>query len=249
MQARTISHRSSCPAGVVSTALLGAVLLCAVAAGCGGDAGQAGRGESAGVGPDTLVGTVTGGEDVASTPTAESTALPLDSASLAAIRRFRALVPADQLVRRGACPFECCTYREWTAEGEIPVLAEERGAGRPLFTLSPGQRFHADSGNVWITSLLLVAVHDPVGDPPYWSFERGDTLVVLDHIGEGHFNVWHDGRVLDVEGFWAPWRQGGARTIGEHGSEWWVHVALPDGRTGWFEASPSVQFAGADACG
>jgi hypothetical protein len=73
---------------------------------------------------------------------------------------------------------------------------------------------------------------------------------VLDHIGDGHFNVWHAGRVLEVEGFWEPWRpQPAARTLGEHRSEWWVHVTLPDGRGGWFEASPAVRFSGADACG
>jgi hypothetical protein len=199
---------------------------------------------------DTLAAPDSGaaGGDVASTDSAAGGA-PVDSAAAAVLARFRARLPDSVLVRRGACPFECCTYREWVAEGPIAVVGGERDRGRPRFTIAAGERFRADSGNVWITGLLLVAVQQPVADAPYWSFVAGDTLVVLDHLGEGHFNVWHAGRVQDVEGFWEPWRDGpGAGTLGAQRSEWWVHVTLPDGRAGWFEAAPEVRFAGADAC-
>lgn len=170
--------------------------------------------------------------------------------TVAVLRRFRALMPDSVLVRRGACPFECCTYREWTAESALPVVAGERARGPAAFTIAPGQRFRADSGNVWITGLMLVAVTKRVGDPPYWSFEPGDTLVVLEPVGEGYFGVWHAGRVREVEGFWEPGHKPpAARTLGGYRTEWWVHVTLPDGRTGWFEATREARFGGADACG
>jgi len=229
-----------------------AALLAAAAAGCGPDRG----GQAPPAGDTTAAGgrrsagdSGAGGQDVAAAPRPGGN-VAADPAITAAIERFRARVPEQALVRRHACPFECCTYRQWTAEGPIPVVAGERSVGPPLFTVPQGQRFQADSGNVWVTGLMLVAVRDSVGDPPYWSFAPGDTLVVLDAVGEGYFNVWHAGQVREVAGFWEPWRKPPvAGTLGEQRTEWWVHVTLPDGRAGWFEASPEVRFSGADACG
>lgn len=166
------------------------------------------------------------------------------------IANFRQRIPEDLLVRRGACPFECCVYRDWNATGAIPVVAEERGTAPPVFTINAGETFRADSGNVHVTSIALVPVTDSVGDPPYWSFGPGDTVVVLDYIGEGFYNVWHDGNVVEVPTFWtdgpiAP----GDGSIGKHATEWWVHITMADGRTGWIRADTAPQITGADACG
>jgi len=188
-------------------------------------------------------------------PSADSSSAPApdtgwagDTSTAAVIASYERLVPRDVRRRQGACPFECCTYRQWTAEGPIPVVARERATGAAAFTMPAGQQFQADSGNVWVTGLQLVAVVDSVADRPYWAFGPGDTLVVLDHLGEGHFNVWHDGEVRDVAGFWMFGPET-ARVLGRPRSEWWVHVTLPDGRTGWFEAADSLRIVGADACG
>jgi hypothetical protein len=152
-------------------------------------------------------------------------------------------------VRRGACPFECCIYRDWTARAEYDVYAAERGEGAPAFTIPAGTAFRADSGNVHITGVSLVAVADSVSDGDYWAFGAGDTLVVLDYIGEGHFNVWHDGEVRDVAGFWGAERMPAvAEQLGTYEAQWWVHLTLPDGRTGWFRNDPPRQIDGADRC-
>lgn len=189
-----------------------------------------------------------------STTRADSTSLAPDTAAGASngdvVASFRQRVPRDLLLRRGACPFECCIYRDWKATGEIPVVADERGAAPPVFTIGAGETFRADSGNVHVTSIALVPVADSVGDPPYWSFGPGDTVVVLDYIGEGFYNVWHDGRVVEVPTFWSDRPiTAGDGSIGEHATEWWVHITMPDGRTGWMRADTAPQITGADACG
>jgi hypothetical protein len=152
-------------------------------------------------------------------------------------------------VRRSGCPFECCSYREWRADSALAVFADERAAGPVAFTLPAGTRFRADSGNVHVTGILLIAVADSVGDPPYWSYGPGDTLVVLDPIGEGHFNVWDGRSVKDVEGFWGAERMPPvAEMLGRWETEWWVHVTVPDGRSGWARFAAATPPEGADAC-
>ncbi|MGH7577529.1 MAG: hypothetical protein ACREM1_20690 [Longimicrobiales bacterium] len=185
---------------------------------------------------------------------AESTALAPDPAADPPngdiVARFRQRIPENLLLRRGACPFECCIYRNWEATGEIPVVAQERGTAPPVFTIDAGERFRADSGNVHVTSIAVVPVTDSVGDPPYWSFGPGDTLVVLDYVGEGFYNVWHDGSVVEVPTFWSSGPiEEGEGSLGQHAAEWWVHITMSDGRTGWIRADTAPQINGADACG
>jgi hypothetical protein len=173
----------------------------------------------------------------------------LDAALLAA---WRARIPAQQLVRPGACPFECCTYGNWIAGSEIPLRASADHSAAVFASMATGQPFRADSGKVVVTSLRLIAMKDTItgylGDAVH-RFVAGDTLVLLDPIGEGHFNVWYRGRVLPAEGIWDP-PNDTLRTarIGRHAHEWWVHATLPDARRGWFLAD-SVRLRGADACG
>lgn len=163
--------------------------------------------------------------------------------------RWRTRVPDSVLIRRGGCPFECCSYREWRADAALAVVASERADGPVLFTIPAGTRFRADSGNVHITDILLIAVADSVGDPPWWSYGPGDTLVVLDHIGEGHFNVWDGRAVKDVEGFWGAERMPlVAEMLGRWETEWWVHVTMPEGRAGWVKLAATNPPQGADAC-
>lgn len=183
----------------------------------------------------------------ADAPSAPAT--PPEETADATAARWRARVPDSVLVRRGGCPFECCTYRAWRADSALAVFADERAAGPVDFTIPAGTRFRADSGNVHVTGLLLIAVADSVGDPPYWSYGPGDTLVVLDHIGEGHFNVWDGRAVKDVEGFWGAERMPlVAEMLGRWETEWWVHVTMPDGRAGWAKLAATNPPQGADAC-
>lgn len=184
------------------------------------------------------------------TSSADTAGAPSPPAAAAAdpVARFRARVPDSVFIHRGACPFECCRYGEWRTTAAVPVFRSQRLTG-VAFTMPEGQPFLADSGTVFIDDVLLIAVHDSVGDPPYWSFVPGDTLVVLDYVGEGRYRAWHEGKVLEVEGFWGAERMPlVAEMIGRWTSEWWVHVTLPDGRTGWVDASPPARFRGADAC-
>ena len=198
-------------------------------------------------GGDSVAGpAASGGDTLVSAPVVSFRPAATDPV----VARFIRDVPDSAFVRRGACPFECCIYREWTAESAIVARVQPRDSALAGFTLQRGEAFTADSGNVYVTSAQLAVVNDSVGDAHYWSFAPGDTLVVLDYTGEGHYHVWHDGKVQDTEGFWARGRLPVvADTIGTWKTEWWIHATRADGRSGWFIADNTNRFRNADACG
>ncbi len=190
-------------------------------------------------------------------------ALPLTTSLVAQEADSLVSRPVAPVIRRNVCPFECCVYREWTAIGEIPVYATENDPTVAAFTLSDGESFIAIEGNVHLDRLGLVAIHRSVTDTVYdtYHYEAGDTLVVLDYVGEGFFNAWLGGRMLEVEAFWMfedpdkhgtvddPTIDGPAWTVvAEPDPHWWVRVQTKDDRNGWIYMN-EARVTNADACG
>jgi hypothetical protein len=188
----------------------------------------------------------TGAADTASAPVEALPAHP-DSAAIA---RFRSMLPDSVLARANACPFECCVYGDWVAGTTIPMHAAARATGHPAFTLAAGDSMKADSGVVYVTSIALVVVDDTVAyGPERARLMPGDTLVLLDPIGEGYWTAWRRGEILkEVPPFFESWSPEGprGRLIGTPGREWWVR-ATARGRTGWFMPD-RYRVTGADAC-
>jgi hypothetical protein len=159
-------------------------------------------------------------------------------------------------VDRGACPFECCVYGEWAAVTAVPVYRAERDTSTVAFTLAAGERFTALTGNVHIAQPgIAVAVETVDAGEPAGSvrFEPGDTVYILNHLGEGTYNLWRNGEVIVGEGFWGvmPLSGGGplGRLLREPVSDWWVQVRDESGRGGWISMNRLGQdVTGNDAC-
>ena len=62
--------------------------------------------------------------------------------------------PPAVYVDEGACPFECCTYREWTVRKSVTVF--DRPNGRETAHLSKGERLKALTGEV-------ISIYNEVG--------------------------------------------------------------------------------------
>ncbi len=147
------------------------VMLAAVIAAC------------AGPGPGTDQAPV---DSVATSPDT----VPSDPDS-AAVARYRRMVPDTVLERRNACPFECCTYGSWVADTVIPMYSAPRSQGLPAFTLARGDSMQTEYGAVYVTSIGLVVVEDTLvlGADDATKLLPGDTLVLLDPIGEGYWTA------------------------------------------------------------
>jgi hypothetical protein len=163
--------------------------------------------------------------------------------------------PTAPLRIDGACPFECCTYGEWTTTEET-TLYEEPDSASSRWTVPAGTPLDAGSGFVILTEIGVAVAGDSVrlytedGDPRLAT--AGDTLFLLDDVGEGFRRVWHAGSVLQtdaVSGFVPEGDAPAAEVLTEPRREWWVRARAPDGRTGWLWMDRTARMEGADACG
>ncbi|HKT80896.1 MAG TPA: hypothetical protein VJP86_11795 [Vicinamibacterales bacterium] len=170
--------------------------------------------------------------------------------------------PPMPYVDRGACPFECCQYREWQATEQM--VARERyllhrpsdAYAKSVFTIRPTERVVAMSGVVITTKPGRMRVIEPITvnvystsfpfrAPEPLTLGRGDLLFKLHESGEGAFVGWYKGRVLE------------SIDVGEFGpkivletepeTEWWARVRNSRGQIGWVRAEG--HFNNQDACG
>src|SRR3954452_17771164 len=54
--------------------------------------------------------------------------------------------PPDLYISKGACPFECCVYREWTANRDLAVM--DKPDGKPIAQLRKHEHVSATTGEI-----------------------------------------------------------------------------------------------------
>ena len=144
----------------------------------------------------------------------------------------------------GACPFEGCVYREWTARAEVRVRAGRRAGAPVVFQLRAGERVTALTGVVVTVRAGQVRFDAPQrlatsGGPIDVSPQQ--TLYLLTYQGEGFIKVWFDGKVyedVDATGFLGDACEGAnhrcsGRVVVPSRTEWWVQIRNKAGQVGW----------------
>ncbi len=142
-----------------------------------------------------------------------------------------------------ACPGEGCAYGEWLACDSIPIYQSAGLPIHPLEWLVRDQTFVVDSGKVIVRrpGAVLISQRTPQHSLGYAKtvFEAGDTLFVLNYLGEGFFDAIYRGNIVETEVFW-PWQYWfpsedyiyGGEVLQEAETEFWVFVRADD-QTGW----------------
>lgn len=158
--------------------------------------------------------------------------------------------PPANMENWGVCPFECCTYREWTAEDEIPVHQGRNEKSAITFRLRRNEHVVALTGVVVTERAGAVRIDRPVqdgylegSDKPQLSLKPGDTIYLLSPLGEGAFLFWYHGKVYRSSTDLASMPGIGAA---EARMVWWKQVKNKAGKKGW---TLSDKFSNADACG
>jgi hypothetical protein len=140
--------------------------------------------------------------------------------------------PASPYVDVGACPFECCIYRNWHAERTVTLF--DRPDGIKIAVLDKGEWIQALSGETHSIPLKIV-VHREV---PEASIHPGDVFYLLHYEGEFYWKIWYHGKTFDAE-------SGDSRLPK---TTWWAKVKRQNGTIGWVRAGEGA-FSNQDQCG
>ncbi len=155
--------------------------------------------------------------------------------------------PPERYVAKGACPFECCQYRQWTVENDT-VLYAAPGSKKVVGKARKGTRVRGLTGELHLTPEPAVMIVDH--EVPK------DTIVfLLDNLGEGSGNVYIDGKIVVSElgtgivqyCFDHCWGETLLPPGNGKPTVWWVKVKLPNGVIGWTDQPDN--FGNKDACG
>ena len=160
--------------------------------------------------------------------------------------------PETPYIQYNVCPFECCQFGTWTARSLLKAHKREDDNTAIAFTIKPGEKFIALEGNVHIVKLGMLILEKTVGN-----FIKGDKIYILTYRGEGFYDLWYKGEVLDLEAenldkVWAN-----SKIVNYPEFIWWVLVKNKDGKQGWLRLKNNMsdggfgteeQFDGADKC-
>jgi hypothetical protein len=153
--------------------------------------------------------------------------------------------PPLPYVDRGACPFECCTYREWTVEADTPVRTRRDLKALLLFTARKGESVYGLTGAVVTLQPGRVSVTQDtqIGEESRQiTVPAGTVLYSLHYLGEGYSLFWHRGTI-----FPASAEDMKLRPESDPKTVWWVLVENAAGDVGWSERPDN--FGNKDRCG
>ena len=131
-----------------------------------------------------------------------------------------------------ACPGEGCAYGTWRACDSVPVLELPDVGATTVAHLRENESFEVQVGRVVVEVPEAVVLTRPTRQFGFSDegvlFSEGDTVYVLDYLGEGYFNVWSADSILETEVFW-PWDAFIPGSDFEYGGE----VVQPGQRAFW----------------
>jgi hypothetical protein len=172
-------------------------------------------------------------------------------------------VAASYFEDEGACPFECCIYREWTTNQPTTVHRGRNVKSPVEFRLKTGDTVTGLTGVVVTLKPGKTVIDRPVtldcGSEKIRA-KQHDVLNLLHYQGEGDFKFKLRGKICEGE---VPWPVNREREFGALGTDrreiksylhtetvpetiWWVQIRNRDGKVGW--TNESNHFEHQDAC-
>ncbi len=144
----------------------------------------------------------------------------------------------------GACPFECCTYREWTVKRETVIYKEMRGGSPIAYRVKKSDKVMGLTGVVITTRAGRVkALKDFTFAHTKVRVKAGDIFYTLTYRGEGFFLIWYKGKKFESE----VSEESKMKFLVEPASIWWVKIRNRKGQIGW--TMKVENFDNMDACG
>jgi len=152
-----------------------------------------------------------------------------------------------------ACPFECCTYRDWYASAALTAYSRRSVSSPAAFSIAKGEKVHGITGVVVTTRFGVAKLLEPTkvgftknGKGPELPLDAGAILYTLHYEGEGSYLFWYKGATYS-DGIGDSDSGGPFKVESQPEYVWWAKVRNSAGLTGWVKMDDS--FTNVDACG
>ena len=97
-------------------------------------------------------------------------------------------LPPNPYRHEGACPFECCTYRQWKTRSAVR-LHESIDSPAIVAEVPAGVSVGGLTGEVRVEPQPYAVLEDN------GALKAGDLIFFLDNVGEGCVNYWYHGKL------------------------------------------------------
>ena len=97
-------------------------------------------------------------------------------------------LPPNPYRHDGACPFECCTYRQWKTRAAVQ-LRESIDSSKIVAEIPAGASVAGLTGEVRLEPEPYAVLEDN------GELKAGSVIFFLDNIGEGNINYWYEGEL------------------------------------------------------
>jgi len=162
-------------------------------------------------------------------------------------------IPFDEA---GACPFQCCTYREWSVDYDTDLHTDRKDDAPIAFRASLGDTVTALTGVVTTTRVgRATAPRQVTVGMKHTVVPVGQSIYLLRNIGGGDWKIWVNGvmdeQYIPSQGYCTGDKQSSdecALTVVEQPQiVWWAQIRDAQGREGWTREED--HFGNIDACG
>jgi hypothetical protein len=161
-------------------------------------------------------------------------------------------VPFDE---DGACPFQCCTYREWSVEYPTDVHGDRRDQSPIAFHVDANDTVNATTGVVTTTKIgRAQASRDVHVGASHVLVPAGQPIYLIRNVGGGDWKIWVGGVVdrqyIPSQGYCTPEKQSSDEcaitVVDQPVNVWWAKVSNTRGQMGWTREVD--HFGNIDAC-
>lgn len=173
--------------------------------------------------------------------------------ALTGLQAYPQTKPPAVYVDKGACPFECCTYRKWKTVKTTIAFTRPNKQSKRVGKFRTGSNVVALTGEVRTVPGKFVILKE------HGKYKPGDVLWVYTPLGEGFYKVWFKGKMYDeeLEYMSGPFERSlpsceetpdcWGKLDQELRVEWWVKIRSAEGWVGWTDQAGN--FDNKDACG
>ena len=156
----------------------------------------------------------------------------------------------------GACPFQCCTYREWTVDWDTVLHGDRKDDSPATIRVALNDTVLALTGVVTTTKIGRATAKRqvPVG-AKHLVVPAGGTIYLLRNVGGGDWKIWVNG-VIDQQYIPNQGYCSGAQLNSDECAlsvteqpeiVWWAKVRNSRGEEGWTREID--HFGNIDSCG